>query len=98
MTLRDFAREEMYPRGLTKEQIKDPYSVIDDLFSYSHLPDMRNNLSELQRILVVGDWHQLPRRERADMMYFLSWMSKMIECVHIIHTRTGKKMLYDPAS
>jgi hypothetical protein len=98
MSLNDFAREEMYPRGLTKEQIADPYAVIDDFFSYSHLPDMRTSLTELQRILVVGDWHQLTRRERADMMYFLSWLNKMIECVHIIHSRTGKKMLYNPAS
>lgn len=93
MPLSDFAREELYPRGLKKEEIEDPYAVIDDFFSYSHLPDLRNSLSGLERALVVGDWHHLTRRERADIKYFLFWLSKVIEAVHIIHKRTGKKML-----
>ncbi len=63
-------------------------AVIDDFFSYAHLPQVRELLWEWLKTTVTGNYNKsLSRRERADLLYFYEQLTKLTEAVHLLHKR-----------
>jgi hypothetical protein len=84
MPLSDYSWADRSPHGLTSEERENPFQVIDDLFSYSHLPDLRVSHWELIHATVTGNFCKMSRRERSDMLYYWTKLQKVIEAVSII--------------
>jgi hypothetical protein len=76
-----------YPiHKLTDEEINDPYLVIDDLFQFGHLPDLREMLWNSFKSNITGTYHkELTRRERNDIVYLHEYMERLVEATHIIN-------------
>lgn len=85
MPIQDYQPSEFEPRWLTKEQIADPLRVVDDLFSYGHLPEVREKLWEWLRLTVTGSFHREEWDERVNILYLYEKICKLIEAAHILH-------------
>ena len=86
MPLDDYAPYELKPRHLSKEEAADPMQVVHDFFSYGHIPEIREQLWELLKTTVTGNYSKiLTRQERSDMVYFYERLQKVIEAIHILH-------------
>lgn len=57
MSIQDYPTAELESRKLSKEEIANPYEVIDELFSYGHLPQLREALWEWLKLTVSGSYH-----------------------------------------
>ncbi len=78
---------EMHPRKLSKQEMKDPYLVIEDFFNYAHLPQVREKLWQWFETTVTGNFSkQLSGRERSNMVFFYKQIEKLVEAAHIIKT------------
>jgi len=38
MSINDYPQSELEPRKLSKDEIENPYEVIDNFFDFAHLP------------------------------------------------------------
>lgn len=85
MPLSDYPAAELAPRHLTKDEIENPYEVINDLFQLGHLPQIRQDLWELFKTSIIGNFKSLPHRDRSDMVLFYERLQKLIEVVHLIY-------------
>jgi len=76
-----------YPtHKLTGEEINDPYLVIDDLFQFGHLPDLREMLWNSFKSNITGTYHkELTRKERNEIVYLHEYMERLVEATHIIN-------------
>jgi hypothetical protein len=91
MPLSDYPLEELFPRDLTKEERENPFMVLNDFFSYSHLPSIREQMDELLTTTVTGNYcKMLTRRERSDMLFFFEKLRKLIEACHILSNATER--------
>jgi hypothetical protein len=85
MPLQDYPYWELKPRKMNREEMENPMLVIHDFFSYSHLPAIREQLWELLRTTVSGNFcKSLTRRERSDMLFFYEKLEKVIEAIHVL--------------
>lgn len=75
---------EMKPRKLTIEEVENPKLVIEELFRYATLPELRWCLTEGTQTLVTGTYHTLKAKERQSMLYFYEHVEKLIEVTHVI--------------
>ena len=87
MSIHDYPPAELEPRNLSKEEIENPYQVIDSFFDYAHLPQVREQLWEWLALTVSGSYHKKSCIERADLIYFYGKVELLIEAVHILHKR-----------
>lgn len=86
MPIADYPDHELKPRKLTEEEIKNPYQVIDEFFSFGHIPQIRDLLWEFLKTTVTGNYpKKLSRRERCDLIHFYEKIEKLIEAAHLIH-------------
>jgi hypothetical protein len=85
MPINDFPPTEFTPRRLTKEEIDNPYMVIDNLFDYAHLPQIRELLWDFLKIGVSGTWTSLSSSDRSDVLDFFEKLGKVIEAIHLIY-------------
>ena len=75
---------------LTKEEISDPNLAIRDFFSFEHLPQMRELLWLLYKMLVTGNYLQddaLTPRERYDLAILYEYLLKLMEAAHLLHEK-----------
>ena len=89
MSIHDYPPAELEPRHLTKEEIEDPYQVIHGFFDYAHLPQVREHLWEWLKLTVSGNYHNISRTKRSNLLYFYDKIEVLVESVHILH-RQGK--------
>jgi hypothetical protein len=82
---------EMKPRKLTLEEIEQPEKVIDDLFQYANLPELRWYLWEGTKTLVTGTFNHLKPRDRCNLIYFYEQVEKLIEASHVLFERNKPK-------
>lgn len=88
MPVEDYDPAELVPRKLNREEIDDPYQVIADLFNYGHLPEIREQLWELLKAAITGNYcHDLDRRDRSNLLHFYEHLEKLIEVAHIIYQK-----------
>jgi hypothetical protein len=64
---------ELAPRQLSPEETENPWLVIHDLFSYDHLPGIRDMLWQWLKATVTGSYHK--------------HLEKLVEAVHLLHLR-----------
>lgn len=84
MALQDYFPWELKPRYLSREEMEDPIVVIHNFFSNQHLPQAREQLWELFKVTVTGNYVKSPRTERSDLVCFYEQLEKLVEAVHII--------------
>jgi hypothetical protein len=88
MPLDDYSEAELQPRNLTKEEIENPGIFIKEFFSVAHLPQWRDTLWQALRLIVIGDWKNLPTKEKASFMLCYETIAKLIEIAHVLNRRT----------
>ncbi len=87
MSLHDYPHWELKPRKLNSEERENPKQVIDEFFSYAHLPQVRELLWELLKTAITGSYcHNLTRQEREGIIYFYEQLEKLIEAAHLFHS------------
>jgi len=92
MPLQDYPSWELKPRKLSREERENPLEVVRDFFSYGHLPEIREQLWELLKTTVTGNYSKmLTRQERSNMLYFYERLEKLIEAVHMISQEEEKQ-------
>jgi len=87
MPIHEYRPAELEPRKLSSEEIANPYEVINELFSYGHLPQLREALWEWLKLGVSSSNHHESQRDRANLLYLYEKMEKLIEAAHIIYQR-----------
>jgi uncharacterized protein (UPF0216 family) len=93
MALQDYFPWELKPRKLTREEMEDPLLVIHDFFSNSHLPQAREQLWELLKVAVTGNYGKsLTRIERSDLVFFYEQLEKLVEASHVIAVQNSKQI------
>jgi hypothetical protein len=90
MPLNDYSRVDLSPQGLTKEERENPCKVIDDFFSFTHLPHARQMLWDLISTTVSGNFCKLTRSERSDMVFLYEKIKKLIEAISLIKRDFGE--------
>lgn len=85
MPLNDYSLAELTPRTLTKEELENPYRVIADLFSYGHLPQLREQFRQWHEFTVCGNFHKKSVGVRCDWMRFNNEIQKLVEAAWVIN-------------
>jgi len=84
-------KQPIAPQQLTENEIADPQLVIDDLFDFAHLPDIRELLWDWLKVTVTGTYHKdLSASERSAILTLYEKMNRLVEAAHVIHTRSLK--------
>lgn len=79
------------PLPLSETGIADPQLVIDDLFDFAHLPDIRELMWEWLKATVTGTYHkELSSSERSAILSLYEHLTRLVEAAHIIHTTERK--------
>lgn len=91
MSINDYPKSEFEPRKLSKEEVENPYQVIDNFFDFAHLPQIRTELWEMLKLTVSSSYHIQRRRDRANLLYFYEKLEQLVEAAHIIHQREKKR-------
>lgn len=84
---------------LSSKEIADPQLVIDELFDFAHLPEIRELLWEWLKVTVTGTYHkELNASERSTILTLYEKLSKLVEAAHVMHTnpkrKTGNKIAH----
>ena len=85
MSLENYPKHEFSPRNLTVQEIANPYEIINALFDFAHLPQIRELLREVFNVMITGTWSNLSGSERSDLIYFYERIEKLVEASHLIH-------------
>ena len=82
---------EINVQKLSKEELEDPYLVIDELFDFAHLPEIRELLWEWLKTTVIGSFpKKLTATERSAILGLYEKIEKLIEAVQVI--QNNKKL------
>lgn len=85
MNMSGYPEWEKQSRLLTKEEIDNPHLVIEELFDFAHLPEIRNLLWEWLKTTVTGDFNEsLDAREKSSLLFLYEKIQKLIEASHIL--------------
>ena len=91
MSLLKDAQSESNLHLLNSQEKADPYLVIEELFDFAHLPDIREILWAWLKATVTGSYpKKLTHSERAEILELYEKLEKLIEAVHLMHR--NKKM------
>jgi hypothetical protein len=76
---------------LSKAEMNDPTLVIDELFDFADLQDVRELLWGWLKTTVTGTYHKdLSASERYAIIALYEKMEKLVEAVHVIHESPEK--------
>jgi HEPN domain-containing protein len=79
---------EPWPCRLSGEEVNDPYLVLDQLFDFAHLPQVRGFLWDWLRLTVTGGYNRKAGfRSRSSVLITYEFMEKLVEAAHILHVR-----------
>lgn len=71
---------------LTNEELANPYLVIEELFDFAHLPDVRELLWEWLKATVTGSYHRtLSANEQEAIIILFEKLDKLVEAAHKLH-------------
>lgn len=80
---------------LTQTEIADPQQVIDELFDFAHLPDIRELMWEWLKATVTGTYHkELSSSERSAILSLYEHLTRLVEAAHVIHTTERERKKY----
>lgn len=85
MNKSDYPEWEMRSRSLTNEETEDPILVLDELFDFAHLPELRELLWEWLKITVSDSYsaHTEPN-QKISVLFLYEKLQKLIEAAHLI--------------
>jgi HEPN domain-containing protein len=76
------------PCRLSGEELNDPYLVLDQLFDFAHLPQVRGFLWDWLRLTVTGGYNRKAGfRARSSVLIMYEFMEKLVEAAHILYVR-----------
>jgi hypothetical protein len=79
------------PQLLTQTEIADPQRVIDELFDFAHLPDIRELMWEWLKVTVAGTYHkEMNASERSALLSLYEHLTRLVEAAHVLHTTARK--------
>lgn len=86
MKANDFNRWDQQPRILTDKEIAEPMIVVNEVFDYAHLPDLRNTLWEWLKTTVSGNFNKksLHYKDRESLLAFYEKIQKLLEASHLL--------------
>jgi hypothetical protein len=84
---------EMKPRKLTLEEVENPELVIEQLFQYASLPELRWQLWEGTKAMITGTFNAMKGRDRCKMLFFFEQIERLIEVTHVMHEARKVKTL-----
>ena len=90
----DVAIPQNYPLfKLSEEEVADPSLVIEDFFSFAHLPEIRQMLWEWFKTTVTGSFPKdLYRNKRQEIVLLYEHLEKLVEAAHLLnHQRLVNK-------
>src|SRR6267154_3378701 len=71
---------------LSYEELVNPLLVIDRLFDFGKLEEIRELLWLSFRATIIGDFpRRLSRNERNDIVTLFEFIEKLVEAAHLIH-------------
>jgi hypothetical protein len=76
---------------LSAEEIADPQLVIEELFDFAHLPEIRLILWDWLKATVTGSYPEdLSKEERNAILILYEKIEKLVEAAHVLR-EPGKK-------
>src|SRR6266700_4221658 len=77
----DVREAEVYAaHRLTKEETANPWLVIEDLFDFGKLPEIRELLWQSFKTTITGDYpKRLSHSQRADVVCLYEYMERLVE-------------------
>ncbi len=82
---------------LTNEELANPYLVIEELFDFAHLPDVRELLWEWLKVTVTSSYHRtLSSNEQEAIITLFEKLDRLVEAayrLHEINKDTAKKKM-----
>lgn len=82
----EFPEWDVQSRLLTKEEVKDPIMVLDEVFDFAHLPEWRTLLWEWLKITVSGSYNTLSTEsERNSILLLYEKIQKLVEVAHLLY-------------
>jgi len=76
---------------LTQTENADPQLVIDELFDFAHLPDIRELMWEWLKVTVAGTYHkELSSSERSAILSLYEHLTRLVEAAHVMHIAKQK--------
>lgn len=76
---------------LSKVELKNPELVIDELFDFADLQDVRELLWGWLKVTVTGTYHkEFSASERSAIITLYEKIEKLVEAVHVIHENQKK--------
>lgn len=84
---------EMKPRKLTPEEVERPEMVIEELFGYATLPELRWLLWEGTKAMITGTFNTMKGKERCRLLFFFEQIERLIEVTHVMHEARKVKSL-----
>ncbi len=70
---------------LTTAETKDPMLVIDELFDFADLPDVRELMWTWLKVTVTGTYHkELSASERSAILTLYEKLEKLVEASHVM--------------
>lgn len=76
----------LVPHSLNRKEIENPHLVLQELFDFAHLPELRCLVWEWLKITVSGSYHRAAANpnEKADLLFLYERLLKLIEASHLI--------------
>jgi hypothetical protein len=73
---------------LSQQEITDPYRVIDELFDFADLADIKELLWGWLKTTVTGTYHKnLSATERSAIVDLYEKLEKLVEAAHVMHQK-----------
>jgi len=84
---------------LTLSETENPYLVIEELFDFARLPELRQMLWDSFKANVTGSFpRKLHSHERMDIVSLYEYMEKLLEATHIINEHQKKRHAHTETS
>jgi hypothetical protein len=90
MALSKYSSSELHPRKLDQAEAANPYLLIQRLFDYGHLPEMRQLLIDWFKANVTSSYNKkLNNQEHGEISIIYEWMEKLLKAAHVILVQRG---------
>jgi hypothetical protein len=76
---------------LTKEEMENPYLVIEELFTYADVADVKEWLWDWLKMTVSGSFHKESRRDRGNVMDCYERMERLVEAVGVLYKQKAEE-------
>src|SRR5690349_1276428 len=77
---------------LSPEEVENPYLVLENLFDFAHLPQIREIFWEFFKATITGSYpKKLSWTERNEIVCLYEYIEKLIEAAHLLLEKRNDK-------